>query len=189
MQGGRCQVPVEVKLIGEAQNISLSAKASLGGIDLILEPISGTSNFTSSLNVYVTDSTPAGNYSVEVTAFGDGQTAKASLVLSVFHGDVTVSGWVHSQLLCKPYQSSLLRIQFTDIQTGTQTPYYFLSIFPILSPSGNYSVALMNEHTYNVTIDYYRGSPEGQFYHTTDFVGCFTVHTLSGETVVSKDFP
>ncbi len=189
MQGERCQVPVEVKLIGEVQNITLSAKATLSGIDLMLEPVSGASNFTSTLNVYVPESTPAGNYSVEVAAFCDGQTAKASLVLSVFHGDVTVSGWVHSQLLCKPYQSSLLRIQFTDIQTGTQTPYDFPSIFPILRPSGNYSVALMNEHTYNVTIDYYRGSTEGQFYHATDFVGCFTVHTLSGETAVSKNFP
>jgi len=189
MQGGRFQVPVEVKLIGMAQNVTLSAKASLGGVDLMLEPVSGTSNFTSTLKVYVSDSTPAGNYSVEVTAFVDGQTAKASLVLLVFHGDVTVSGWVHSQLLCKPYQSSLLRIQFTDIQTGTQTPYDFPSIFPILRPSGNYSVALMNEHTYNVTIDYYRGSPSGHFSHATDFVGRFTVHALSGETVVSKDFP
>lgn len=189
MQGERCQVPVEVKLIGEAQNITLSAKDSLNGIGLMLEPVSRASNFTSTLNVYVPNSTPTGNYSVKITAVGDGQTAEASVVLSVFNGDVTVSGWVNSQRLCEPYQSSLLRIQFTDIQTGTQTPHDFPSIFPILSPSGNYSVILMKEHTYNVTIDYYRGSPEGHFYHATDFVGRFTVHTLDGETVVSKDFP
>lgn len=106
-----------------------------------------------------------------------------------FYGNLTVLGNVNSQLLCKPYQSSLLSIRFTDTQTGAQVAYDFPSYFPQLGPSGNYTVALMREHTYNVTVDYYRGSSDGQFYHATDSVGTFTVHSLGGEAVVRKDFP
>jgi|GEM_PF-1754008 len=190
MQGGSSQVKVEVTSIGKAENVTLSSNIGLSGINCTFEPNSGESNFTSTLTVSVPDSAPAGNYSVTVIASSGGKAVNASMILSVLHGDITVSGEASSAALCEPFFTSLTGIHFTDIQTRTATSFNFPSTSPrSVNPFGEYSVILMNEHTYNVTISYYCGpSYVNMNSQVTDFVGNFTVNAPVGETAISQDF-
>ena len=189
IQGSSSQIQVYVTSIGKAENITLSSNVGSSDISCTFEPPFGESNFTSTLTYVVPNSTPTGNYSITVIASGDGQAVNVSSVLSVLCADVTVSGQVGSTALSQPYLSSLIGIQFTDIQTGTKTSFDFhFPPPPSLNPFGNYSVALMSEHTYRVTISYYTGPSSNNMWQTADDIGNFTVHVPSGETAISKDF-
>ena len=106
---------------------------------------------------------------------------------------ITVSGLVYSGLM---FPSSLISIQFTDVQTGFKTSFAF---FPNNYPpetgiiggtvsGAAYSVVLINEHIYNVTASYYIGPNSQNVLLNTEPVGSFTVVAPAGETAISKDF-
>ncbi len=149
----------------------------------------------STVTVGVPDSTPAGNYTVTVIASGEGQEAKVSSVVSVLSanliaGNVTVSGRASSAALYL-WATSLISIQFIDTQTGTNTSYDFnFPPPPTLNPFGNYTVTLLNQHTYNVTISYYGYGPSGSSYmeQFSDYIGSFTVALPTGQTQITKNF-
>ena len=106
---------------------------------------------------------------------------------------ITVSGEVYSGLM---FPSSVVDIKFTDVQTGSKTSFaFFPNNYPPESgiiggtvSSGNYSVVLINEHTYNVTVTYYIGPNSKNAFLNTESVGNFTVVEPVGETAISKDF-
>jgi len=196
-QGNNLQALVNVTSIGKAENVTLGAAISGSSITYSFAPSMGKSNFTSTLTLSVPYSTPTGNYTLTVIAFGNGQEPNASLVVSVYPLSgkrITVTGLVYSGLM---FPSSLVDIQFTDVQTGSKTSFAF---FPNNYPpetgiiggtvsSGNYSVVLINEHTYSVAITYYIGPNSKNAFLNTESVGNFTVVAPAGETAISKDFP
>jgi hypothetical protein len=103
---------------------------------------------------------------------------------------VTVSGQASSAALYM-WGSSLISIQFIDTQTGTNTSYNFnFPPPPTLNPFGNYTVTLLDQHTYNVTISYYGSGPSGSTYmdQFSDYIGNFTVDAPAGQTQVTKNF-
>ena len=103
---------------------------------------------------------------------------------------VTVSGQASSAGLYLG-ATSLIGIQFIDTQTGINTSYNFnFPSPPTLNPLGNYTVTLINQHTYNVTISYYGGYPSTSNYmdQFSDYVGNFTVDVPAGQTQLIKNF-
>jgi hypothetical protein len=100
---------------------------------------------------------------------------------------ITVSGKASSGALSQPFPTSLQKIEFVDTQTGTITTFDFPFAPQSNNPTGNYSVSLRNEHTYNVFISYYHGIPPNME-PETNFFTTFTVHAPDGEKAISKDF-
>jgi hypothetical protein len=197
IQGNNLISQVNVTSIGKAENVTLSSNIGSSGINCTFEPSMGKSNFTSTLTMSVPDSTPTGNYKLTVTAFGNGHEQNASFVVFVYplSAGITVSGEVNSIPLSEPFPSSLIGIQFTDVQTGSKTSFDFPNNYPpktgIIggnSAIGNYSVILINEHTYNIAITYYLGPSAGNVLLKTDSIGSFTVNAPAGEKAISKDF-
>lgn len=191
IQGSNSQIQVYVTSIGKAENVTLSSNVNSSGINCTFEPNFAESNFTSTLTYTVPDSTPTGEYPVTITASSDGQETNVSSVLSVLSnaGAITVSGKAGSNALSEPFLSSLIGIQFTDTQTGTKTSFDFhFPPPPTLNPFGTYSVILMNEHTYNVTISYYIGPTANNMTPKVDYIGNFTVQAPTGKTAVTKNF-
>ena len=193
LQGSSSRFKVLVDSIGKARNITLGCDVSPSGLDCTFDPPAGVLNFTSTLTVYVPDSTPTGNYTITVIASSDSQKTNASNVVSVLRanltaGTVIVSGRANSAALFMPFPSSLISITFTDTQTDANTTYDFnFPPPPTLDPQeysfGNYTVILMNQHTYNVTVRYY-----GNMERFADYVGTFTVAEPAGQTAIIKDF-
>lgn len=157
IQGGNLQTTVNVTSTGNAENVTLGSEVGSSGINFSFEPAMGKSNFTSLVTMNVPDSVATGNYSLIVTASSNGVQRNASFVVSVLSAKVTVSGIVSVQY---PAQ-----INFTDLQTNLTSTFQFSlteSNLPgvngalgnaVLFSSGNsYSVNLLNEHTYNVTV-------------------------------------
>jgi hypothetical protein len=99
---------------------------------------------------------------------------------------ITVSGLASSGALSQPFPTSLQRIEFADTQTGTVTIFHFPFPQQSNNPTGNYSVSLKNEHTYNVYISYYHGFPPNME-PETDYFTTFTVHSPTGQKAISKD--
>ena len=196
IQGNDLQALVNVTSIGKAENVTLGAAISGSSIIYTFAPSTGKSNFTSTLTMSVPFSAPTGNYTLTVIAFGNEQVQNASFVVFVYPLSgkrITVSGWVYSGLM---FPSSLVDIQFTDVQTGSKTSFAF---FPNNYPpetgiiggtvSGAvYSVVLINEHTYSVTVTYYIGPNSQNVLLNTESVGNFTVVAPAGETAISEDF-
>lgn len=199
LQGSSSQFTVLVGLIGKANDVTLSSTAGSSGITCTFEPAYVTSNFTETrVTINVPQSTPPGNYTLTIVASGDGQQANASCVLQVLSanlnaGDIVVSGQANSAALFQPFPSSLISITFTDTQTDANTTYDFnFPPPPTLNPFGNYTVILMNQHTYNVTISYYGGpsaeSIAAEMDRFSDYVGTFTVAVPPGQTQMTKNF-
>jgi hypothetical protein len=197
IQGSNVQAQVNVTSIGKPENVTLNSNVGSSGIRCGFEPATGRSNFTSLLTMNVPNSTPTGNYTLTVTAFGNGQEQNASFVVFVYSlsAGITVSGEVDSIPLSEPWPSSLIEIQFTDVQTGSSTSFDFSKNYPPItgiiggnSAIGDYSVVLINEHTYNVTVTYYSGPSAGNVLISTEYIGNFTVVAPAGETAISKDF-
>jgi hypothetical protein len=193
LQGSSSRFKVLVDSIGKARNITLGCDVGSSGLNCTFDPPAGVLNFTSTLTVYVPDSTPTGNYTITVIASSDNQKTNASSVVSVLSanlkaGTVIVSGQANSAALFMPFPSSLISITFTDAQTDANTTYDFnFPPPPTLDPQkysfGNYTVILMNQHTYNVTVSYY-----GNMDRFADYVGSFTVAVPAGQTAITKDF-
>lgn len=99
--------------------------------------------------------------------------------------NVTVSGRCASTGVLTMFPASLTNIEFTDIQTGIRFPFAAQSFNSV----GNYSVTLMNEHTYRVTISYFHGPHPGGMTPATDYITTYTVHVPAGKTSISQDFP
>jgi hypothetical protein len=177
LQGGNLLGQVYVSVIGNAGNLTLGYDACSSGVGCSFEPAMGTSNFTSTLTMNVPDSTPTGNYTLVVTASGDGAAANASCVISVVGANVlspnvTVSGTASGSL----GQTTLTQIQFVDTQTG--------ATIVDNTPSGTYSATLQNEHIYLVTLKV--SGPFGQP-HTYDG-GNLYVYAPAGNTTMRNDF-
>ena len=197
IQGNNLISQVNVTSIGKAENITLSSNCGSSGINCTFEPSMGNSNFTSTLTMSVPDSTPTGNYTLTVTAFGNGLEQNASFVVSVYpiNAEITVSGEVDSIPLSEPFPSSLISIQFTDVQTGSETSFVFSNNYPPTtgiiggnSAIGDYSVILVNEHTYSITVTYYLGPTAGNILKKTDYIETFTVNATAGQTAISWNF-
>lgn len=188
IQGNNLQALVNVTSIGKAENVTLSSNSGSSGINGTFEPPSGKYNFTSTLTMSVPDCTPTGNYTLTVTALGNRQEQNASLVVFVYpqSAGITVSGEVDSFSLSQPWQSRLIDIQFTDVQTGSETSFDFSN----KSAVGDYSVVLIKEHTYNVSITYYTGPTEVNVFSeiSTEYIGNLTVVAPAGEKAISDDF-
>lgn len=157
LQGSNLQATVNVTSTGNIQNVTLSSNVGLSGIHCSFEPATGMSNFTSLLTMSVPDSVPTGNYSVIVIASSNDIVQNASFIASVLSAKVTVSGIIN---VTYPSQ-----VAFTDLQTNLTSTFQFPlteSTLPsvngglgdaVLYSSGNsYSVTLLNQHTYNVTV-------------------------------------
>ena len=192
IQGSNSQIQVTVTSIGKAENITLGSNVGLGSFNCTFEPSMGISNFSSKLTVNVPDSSPTGNYSIVVTASSNEQEENASLTVMVIpflSADViTVSGRANSAPL-SVFPTILTGIQFTDIQTDTKTSFSFPLPSPLsITPFGSYSVTLMNDHTYNVTVSYFTGPTLGNMYQASDYIGNFTVHAPVGQKAISQDF-
>jgi hypothetical protein len=56
------------------------------------------------------------------------------------------------------------------------------------NPFGNYTATLENEHTYKVTISYYRGLTVGNMQPTSDYFTTFTVNATAGQTAITENF-
>jgi hypothetical protein len=201
LQGESSRVQVGVNSIGNAENITLSSEVSLSNITCTFKPATGLSNFTSVLYVNVPDSTPTGNYTVTVLAYGAEHIANFSFVLSVLKSEVVkVSGVASSASLCNSSLSILSGLRFVNIQTGYETYVDLIGYYPFAidnpnypyvlfnHPSKRYSVNLMNGQAYNVAISYYCGT-QGNMSAVEDFVGNFTIHVPAGETAIHKDLP
>ncbi len=201
LQGSSSQFKILTYGIGKARNLTLSCDVGSSGLDCTFDPPAGVLNFTSTLTVYVPDSTPKGNYTITVIASSDSQKTNASSVVSVLSADLTagtviVSGKANSAALFGPFPSRLISIIFTDTQTDANTTYDFnfpppsQPIFdPMAYSFGNYTVILMNQHTYKVTISYYGGPSPSSMQVFSDNVGKFTVAVPPEQTQVTKDFP
>ncbi len=193
IQGSSLGAEINVTSIGKPENVTLGSDAGSSGIVCSFEPAMGTSNFTSLITVNVPDSTPTRNYSVTVSASGDGEVKNASYVISVLSANVTVSGTANISTVT--YGSPIIeRIQFTDTKTN--------SITTAASPYGptykivNYSVTLKNEHSYKVTISYLSNplslpmSDVLGFPEETINAGTLTVNAPEGNTSMSgQNFP
>ena len=195
LQGSSTHFTVVVSLVGKARDVTLNSTAGSSGISCTFELTYEASNFTESrVTINVPQSTPPGNYTLTISASGDGQQASASCVLTVLSanllaGNILVSGQASSADLFQPFPSGLISIKFTDTQTDANTTYDFnFPPPPTLNPFGNYTVILMNERTYNVTISYYGGFPEGHPQTFSDYVGTFTVAVPPGQTQMTKNF-
>jgi len=157
-RGGSLQAQVNVESKGNPENVTLSCETA-NGISNNLNPARGISNFTSTLTLNVSDSTPNGNQSVIVVASSGGVKVSTVSEISVL-GDnelspnVTVSGTV--QVGNFPgFSVRLNQIEFVDNQTNSIALVSLPSTYPAggqSSASGAYSVVLQNEHTYHVLV-------------------------------------
>jgi hypothetical protein len=192
VQGSSSHVQVYVTSIGKPENVTLRSDVGSSSVNCTFEPAFGESNFTSTLTYAVSDSTPTGKYPITISASSNGHEAKISSVLSVLSANVTVSGRANSNAIMQPFFSSLIQIQFTDTQTGVNTSFDFHFPAPpsSVNPFGNYSVILMNKHTYDVNVSYYYApSPDDTFWQIeADNIGNFTVYAPAGETAMSQSF-
>jgi hypothetical protein len=198
IQGNTLQAQVNITTIGKAENVTLSSNSGSSDINCTFQPSNGISNFTSILTMNVPDSTPTGNYTITITALETEQSQKASFVVFVYpqSSGITVSGKVNSIPLSEPFPSSLISIQFTDIQTSANNSFSFPYNYPPQSgviggnsAIGDYSVILINGHTYNITVTYYLGPTAGNISIKTDYLYDFTVNAIDGQTVITKTFP
>lgn len=187
-QGGNSKINLAVTSIGQAEKVTLGADGSLNGINCTFEPNRDESNFNSTLTIGVSDSTPTGNYSVAIIASGGGKMVKASIILSVLFGNVTVSGVASSAALSEPEITSIQKVEFTDVQTGSVTSFNFPFAEQSNNPFGNYSVTLKNEHTYNVTISYYAGFSVGNMSPASVYIENLYVYAPAGQTTLTEDF-
>lgn len=102
---------------------------------------------------------------------------------------ITVSGRASSAALAEPYFTSIQEIEFIDVQTQMVTSFNFSFAQNSYNPFGNYAVILQNEHTYNVTINYYMGpSLNDIVYPASDYIATFTVNATAGQAAIPKDF-
>ena len=101
---------------------------------------------------------------------------------------IAVSGQASSAALSEPEITSIQKIEFTDVQTGSVTSFNFPFAEQSNNPFGNYTVTLENGHTYNVTISYYRGLTVGNMQPTSDYFTTFTVNATAGQTAITEDF-
>lgn len=183
-QGSNPQIQTTVTLIGKAQNVALSSFSNSRGINCTFEPSMGNSNFTSMVTYAISDSTPTGKYPITMIASSDRQEINVTVVLSVLSASVTVSGKVgviapYNDLFHQNY--SLNEMRFTDIKTGTVTSYTFVSQPNATSNvTENYSVVLLNKHTYNIDVYFKSGR---------DYYDNVLIYAPAGETAISKDFP
>jgi hypothetical protein len=184
VQGDSLQAQVNVISIGKAEHIALSGNSDSSGINCTFEPINGMSNFTSTLTLAIPSSTVTGNYNVTITASGNEHVENVSFIVPVLSANVTVSGEVG---VIAPFDDifhlnySLNKIQFTDNQTGTVTSFRFLSQpYATSNVTGNYSVALLNGHTYHVEVYFASG---GDNYDNV------WIYAPAGQTAITKNFP
>ncbi len=101
--------------------------------------------------------------------------------------NVTISGeaYVSGALSLPP--TTIVKIEFTDTQTGTVTAFHFDFVYNGQDHrSGNYSVILKNEHTYAVAITYYFDGD--QINSDTTQIATFTVNATAGQKTINKDF-
>jgi hypothetical protein len=142
IQGNNLQAKVYVASIGKAENITLTSNSSSSGINSIFEPSTGESNFTSKLTVNVPDSTPTGNYSITITAFGNGQEQKASFAVSVLSANVTVSGSIIVYHLWIPPTE----VQFINTETHV--------VYKAPINNNSYCISLPVNQTYGIEGDW-----------------------------------
>ncbi len=173
LQGGEIQDEVNVTSNRPAENITLNAQTGTSGIISIFEPSVSHNNFTSFLNIKITDSAPTGNYSISITASGDGQTATSSFDLSVLSANVTVSGRIE---MSTGYENGYLTsLVFYSEQTNTNQTIHI----PHASMQGllngllsDYSVTLQNNQTYIVWVNYFQGDASlHEFYPVQYYFG------------------
>jgi hypothetical protein len=186
LQGGNLLAEVNVTTKGKAENITLSCESGSSGFHYSFDPAKGTSNFTSWLAISVPDSTPTGNYSLIVTASGDGAIENASCIFSVVNAsalspDVIVTGTVSAENEVAMTTVILDQIQFIDTQTGAITTIDLFGAGAHFA-SGEYTVVLQNEHIYDVTVTVSWG---GAF---TFDAGNLYVYAPEGNSTMHQDF-
>lgn len=188
IQGSNGQIQVEVNSIGKAENVTLSSNVGSSGIDCSFGTVTGISNFSSTLTIKVPISVSAGNYSIILSAESKASKENnASLIVIVLPSSagITVSGKANSAPL-SVFPTILSEIKFADTETGTTTSFSFsYPSPPMIDSVGTYSVVLMKQHTYNVTISYFTGPTLSNMSQYSDYVGNFTVGS-SGTTIIKN---
>ena len=183
MQGSNLQIPVKVTSTGNPENITLNTIIDSNAIRCSFEPSIGTSSFTSILIINVPESTPTGNYSLLVTASGKTAIANASCIVSVLSANVTVSGRIQ---IYSPYGVNIDSLQFKDVQTKV-----VYTVAPSIQEGEppRYSIALRNEQTYNVTVNFHYGVGSLTPFSASGYIGNLTVYASTGNnTMQGQDF-
>ena len=182
IQGNSSQIKVSIDSKGNPENITLTAILNSSSIQYSFMPAISRSSFNTTLTIEVPDSTQTGNYSLAIEASGDTTMAEAFCTISVLSANVTVSGNVRMDYAFAG--GYLTSIQFEDNQTRAVYVVNFPFI-SITSPSRDYSIVLQNEHTYNVTINFYEGVGNIQSPYIYQ-AGTFHVYAPAGSNSITN---
>jgi hypothetical protein len=180
IQGNDLQAEVNVTSTGNPASIYLTFDAGSSGIVCSFEPAKGLANYSSLLTMKVPNVTPTGNYSVVLTASSSELRENFSCIVSVLSAQVVVSGrvTVHSY-----YPDVYLdSISFHDTQTN-QSQTILIPFVSINSPGYDYMIALQNEHTYNVVVNFHHGVGSAQFGAITTF--SISIFAPAGNSTIS----
>ncbi len=185
IQGNSSQIQVNIDSKGNPENTTLTAMLNSTSMQYSFAPATGSSSFNSTLTINAPDSTPSGNYSLTVKITSDTTISNASCIISVLNKNVTVTGQI---VVTSPYAVSMDSLQFKDTRTMviyTVVPYFEDSNYSYYS----YSIALKNEETYNVTVNFNYGLPEFYPFSASGFMGNLTVYAPAGsDTMQEQDF-
>jgi hypothetical protein len=169
IQGNSLQAQVNVVSLGKAENITLTSNSTSSGINCVFEPSTSESNFTSRLAVNVPDSMPTGNYSITITAFGNGQEQKASFVVSVLSANVTVSGSIVVYHLWIPPTE----VQFINAETHV--------VYKAPISNNSYCISLPANQTYGIEGDW-----NGRTFNAAGLpMGAITMQLYGGDWILN----
>ena len=184
-QGESTQILVNVtQLSGKNVNVTLNADINSSNIQYSLMSNSGIPNFTTALTVTTSDSTPTSYYQINVTANNGQSNHTASFTFGVLSTSVLVNGIMTGNHINSPITVTPINLTFVDLSTGLayESPVdlgkFYVHYDVPTGGSGNYSVLLLNAHTYNVT--FYETTIENDFPFIPpetggNFLGNFTV--------------
>ncbi len=168
-QGNNLQIRINVTSKGKPENITLNSNSGSSGINCAFIPPIGKSNFTSTLTMNVPDSTPTGNYSITITAFGNGQEQKASFIISVLSANVTVSGSIVVYHLWIPPTE----VQFINTETHV--------VYKAPINNNSYCISLPANQTYGIEGDW-----NGRIFNATGLpIGAITMQLYGGDWILN----
>jgi len=129
----------------------------------------GKSNFTSTLTIHVPDSMPTGNYTITVTAFGNGQEQNASFTIPVISANVTVSGSIIVHHLWIPPTE----VQFINTETH--------EVYKAPINNNSYSISLPVNQMYGIEGDW-----NGRTFNAAGLpMGAITMQLYGGSCILN----
>ena len=194
MQGSSIQIPVNV-IENKNSNltVNLSATSNSTNLQYNIQPNSGKGNFTSTLIIDTSNSTPTNYYRINILATNGKVEQNAVYTVGVLNTKIALSGRITYPFYNSPIDVYPINLTLTDTSTGAM---YNSTVnggggFEL---QGNYSMSIDNQHTYKailyiqtVMLDPSPFGPPAISNGIMDF-GTLTIDSPVGNSTLIHDF-